>query len=30
MDITIKNPNSVNGKLKRISFPCEEEKLYEI
>ena len=21
---------SVNGKLKRIRFPCEEEELYEI
>lgn len=30
MDITIKNPNSINGKLERIRFPCEEEKLYEI
>lgn len=30
MDITIKNLKSTNGKLKRIRFPCEEEKLYEI
>lgn len=30
MYITIKNPNIINGKLKRIRFPCEEEKLYEI
>lgn len=30
MNITIKNPSIVNGKLKRIRFPCEEENLYEI
>jgi len=30
MDITINNPNSINGKLERIRFPCDEENLYEI
>lgn len=30
MDITIKNPNSINEKIEVVRFPCEEEKLDEI
>ena len=30
MDITIRNPNSINEKVEVVRFPCEEEKLDEI